>query len=150
MNFPYNGFVQIHRVNEGDLGFQTPGTLTVYNWDLIDVFSCRTLEPQWNSNKESDSCMPNGWYWLVKRWSDQYKNHFEIQDVDYRTWMLLHFGNYRKNTEGCVLPGKDFIDIDGDGHKDVTSSKKVMGKLNELLPHKIPIFFSSEFTLETA
>ena len=50
------------------------------------------------------------------------------------TYILIHHGNYYTNTRGCILPGDSVADINGDGHRDVTSSKRTMDKLNELLP----------------
>ena len=146
MEFP-QGFVHINRLNKGDLSFQTLGELMVFDWDWTQQFNCKTVEPQWNGNKTSKSCMPNGWYWLVKRWSQRYGHHFEILDVPYRSYMLIHVGNFRKDTEGCILPGVDFIDIDDDGHKDVTSSGDTMSRLNGLLPNKVPILITSQFKL---
>lgn len=37
--------------------------------------------------------------------SPKYGETFEITDVDGRTHILFHWGNYPSNTEGCVLLG---------------------------------------------
>ncbi len=141
--------VHLHRLQKGDLDFQTTGILTVYNDNGEQEFQCLTIEPPWKGNMVSESCIPNGTYQLVKRQSTRFKDHFEVQDVDYRTAILIHVGNYRRNTSGCILPGKDFVDLDRDGHVDVTNSGATMAVLNRILPHRSQLIVTSEFPLRT-
>ena len=37
---------------------------------------------------------------------------------------------------GCIAPGENYFDIDGDGLVDITNSKATMQKLMEFLPDK--------------
>lgn len=113
---------------------QTLGDLIVFNERNGIEFTCRTLELAWKDNKRRVSCIPEGEYTVVKRNSPKYKDHFHILDVEGRDYILIHHGNFHSDILGCVLVGKNHIDIDGDGYKDVTSSKKTMGRLNEVLP----------------
>ena len=108
---------------------QTLGALTVW-CGTDEVFSCKTLELAWNDNKPFTSCIPRGKYSVVKRVSGTYGNHWHVQDVEGRNLILIHAGNFHRDTEGCICVGRDFRDIDNDGYLDVTSSKPTMRALN--------------------
>lgn len=111
---------------------QTLGALNLYSGTDL-VFSCKTLELQWNANKQFSSCIPKGVYRVKKRHSDTYGEHWHILDVYGRDLILIHAGNYHRDTEGCVIVGREIFDIDGDGYRDVTNSKKTMRELNNAL-----------------
>lgn len=111
---------------------QTLGALNLYSGtDLI--FHCKTLELQWNDNKPFASCIPKGTYRVKRRESETYGEHWHILDVEGRDLILIHAGNYHRDTEGCVIVGREHLDIDGDGYRDVTSSRKTMRELNNAL-----------------
>jgi len=118
---------------------QTIGTGYVFNERNGIKYTFCTLELPWKDNERRISCIPVGEYKVVKRWSQKYKNHFHVLDVENRSYILLHAGNYNRHTLGCILCGKEHLDITGDGERDGTSSKDTMDKLNEILP--------DEFTL---
>ena len=112
---------------------QTLGTLKVYD-GTKELFSCCTLEPAWMWNQKNISCIPTGTYSIRERFSDKYKDHLRIINPDgseifERSMILIHAGNFRENTEGCILVGNSFIDIDRDGLKDITSSKDTLKSL---------------------
>lgn len=113
---------------------QTLGDLIVFNERNGIEFTCRTLELAWKDNKRRVSCIPEGEYTVIKHNSPRFGECFWIKDVEGRSEILIHHGSFNYNTLGCVLVGKNHIDIDGDGYKDVNSSKKTMGRLNEVLP----------------
>lgn len=117
---------------------QTLGRAEVY----IDgelVFDCHTLELPWLDNQRNISCIPVGEYHCKKRYSQRFENHFHILNVPNRSYILIHHGNYFRDTEGCILVGRTIADIDGDGYRDVTHSKQTMAKLNELLPDEFDV-----------
>lgn len=143
-------WLHLHRLDKGDRSFQTLGELRVYDADHVLQAVFYTVEPPWKQNRTDISCIYNGKFRLVKRWSKRYGNHFHVVDTYGRTLMLIHIGNYRKDTEGCILPGKGFTDIDGDGHLDITSSGDTMKELNKLLPFESEILITSEFPMDTA
>ncbi len=116
--------------------YQTLGELTIPELG----FSCKTLELPWLGNRQDISCIPGGSYVVKKRNSDKFGDHFHLQDVPQRTYILIHNGNYKADVKGCILVGREHRDINGDGHDDVTSSKDTMKDLNDLLPN--------EFTLD--
>lgn len=113
---------------------QTLGNFIVTESDGDILFQCKTLELAWKNNKQSISCIPKGLYTVVKRYSDKYKHHYHITNVEGRKWILIHHGNYHTDIRGCILLGKDFTDINGDGYRDVTSSKKTCDKFLEVMP----------------
>jgi hypothetical protein len=115
-----------------DDGKQTLGELSIYD-GLLKVFSCKTLEPAWKNNQRNISCIPAGRYGVALRSSAKYKQHFHVKNVPERSYILIHKGNFRRNTEGCVLVGRDFQRIDSDNLLDVTSSNATMQSLLSLL-----------------
>jgi hypothetical protein len=96
---------------------QTQGTLKVYDEDSDEpVFECKTLELPDRDNQQQ---IPN------------------------RSLILIHWGNYagsinpmtgHSDIKGCILVGKTFADIDGDGIKDITSSKSTFNTLMKICP----------------
>jgi len=122
-----------------DDGKQTLGRATLYDC-TAKVFEFVTLEPAWENNEKRISCIPAGTYKVLPRISAKYNYHFHVQDVDGRSSILLHVGNYRKDSTGCILVGKTFADINKDGEMDITASKVTLEKL---------LYFAPEgFTLE--
>ena len=64
-----------------------------------------TLENPWLDNERNISCIPAGDYICRRVLSPSYGETFEIVDVEGRTHILFHWGNWVKNTDGCVLLG---------------------------------------------
>lgn len=112
---------------------ETLGELVINNAGRT-IFACKTLELPWKGNEKDVSCIPTGTYEVKKRSNETHGNHFELLNVPGRSYILIHSGNYFSETRGCILPGKDHVDINGDGLTDVNLSKETMTKLNELLP----------------
>jgi len=83
---------------------------------------------------KSKSCIPEGEYKVVNRQSAQYGNHYHVLDVENRTFILIHPGNYNFEIKGCILLGEKLTDINGDSYKDVTNSVKTIKKLLKLAP----------------
>jgi len=108
---------------------QTLGVLKYKN------FTCFTLELPWKNNQNDVSCIPKGTYKVSKRNSLKYGQHLHILDVPNRTFILIHSGNYYKQIQGCVLVGDSLTDLNKDGYKDVTNSKKTLEKLLSILPN---------------
>jgi len=116
-----------------DDGKQTLGELNVYN-GLEKIFSCKTLELPYLMNIQNISCIPVGLYTVVPRYSEKYKNHYHVIDVDRRDSILIHVGNYKTQTEGCILIGKDFVFINDDEYLDISSSRKTLKELLKTAP----------------
>lgn len=118
-----------------DDGNQTLGYLDVYK-DYERVFSCKTLELPDRFNQTNISCIPKGLYTSSPRWSAKYRDHYIINNVVNRSLILIHHGNYKHNTRGCILVGDNFADINKDGYLDVTNSKTTMKNLLSFLNKK--------------
>jgi hypothetical protein len=121
---------------EEQAGKQTLGQLTIFD-GIEEVFSCKTLEPVWKWNQPFESCIPQGTYNLSVRESSTHNYHLRLTTVEGgeipgREFILIHSGNFKSNTAGCILPGEKFVDIDSDGFLDVTSSRNT---LNKILDH---------------
>jgi len=112
---------------------QTLGELNFYQ-DVNRVFSCKILELPDRANQTSISRIPAGTYTCVLRWSQKYKWHYHVTCVPGRSLILIHFGNYFKDTRGCLIAGVNFHDINHDGYRDVTSSKKTIKRLLAIAP----------------
>lgn len=81
-----------------------------------------TLEPPWKGNKPKKSCIPDDVYLCKRVDSPKYGDTFEITEVPGRTHILFHWGNFVKDTKGCVLTGQAFGSIRG--VRAVVESKK--------------------------
>ena len=61
---------------------------------LIDgVKLCATIELPWRNNEPSISCIPEGDYRLIKRYSPHFKAHLQVWDVPGRDEILIHPAN---------------------------------------------------------
>lgn len=118
---------------------QTVGFAFVFDENNKLVYKFFTLELPDFGNKKKVSNIPVGTYRVVKRYSPKYGNHFHILDVEGRSYILIHVGNYYTQTEGCILVGNDLTDINQDGLVDVANSGVVMKKLNEILPDEFEL-----------
>ena len=71
------------------------------------TFTCTTEELPNLNNQPDISNIPLGAYTVM--WT----NHpvhgwvFQLQNVDGRSDILMHAGNFQKDTEGCILLGKE-------------------------------------------
>lgn len=86
-----------------------------------------TLEPPWKDNLRNQSCVPRGTYELGLHVSSKFGRCFILQDVPNRDAILIHAGNTRKDTEGCILVGYKFGYILGE--EAVVNSKQMMNEL---------------------
>ena len=121
---------------------ETLGTLMVMDGER-PVYSCKSLELPYNGNQRNTSCIPEGTYEVIKSTSQGRGNVFRFLNVPDRDGILIHIGNYaagkRVDTQGCILPGRYFVDINNDGIIDVAESTIAMNKLWEVLPDKFVI-----------
>lgn len=121
---------------------QTLGRMYLYDGEK-QPFTCVTLELPDRDNEQNVSRIPDGVYRVKKRKSVKYGSHFHILDVPDRSYILMHPGNFYRDTRGCVLMGTKFVHIDDDNKLDVYMSRATV---NELL-RKAPKEF--ELTVKT-
>ena len=117
---------------------QTLSTLDFFQNDR-NILSVKALELPDRNNQRSISRIPSGDYKCILRWSVKYGWHYHVQAVPERTLILVHFGNYYTDTRGCILVGNAFIDVNGDGYRDVTSSKKTMKRILAIAPKEFKL-----------
>ena len=119
--------VCLERYNYGKK--QTTGRLFVYDDEGRLRLNLFTLELPWKNNKRRVSCIPEGEYKVIKHRSPKFKESFWLQDVEGRSEILIHAGNYYTQILGCILVGTDSRDINGDGETDVVSSRRAIERL---------------------
>lgn len=118
---------------------ETPGSLlgTVGG----ATYACDTLELPWLQNKPNISCIPAGTYqvkWVFK--IGKFGWVYEVQSVPGRSGILFHSGNYAAgkavDSEGCLLLGKGFSDINHDGYQDIINSRITRDSFNRFMNKK--------------
>jgi len=90
------------------------------------LFTCNTLELPYLENKNNISCIPADTYNVVPYSSAKFPNTYQVQNVSGRDKILIHKGNTKANTEGCILVGvysKDGV---------IVSSKDTLAKLKKV------------------
>ncbi len=103
------------------------------------IFSCKTLELPWLNNQRLISCIPTGTFSVVKRTSEKYGTHFQLLNVPDRSMILIHSGNYYSQTQGCILIGSSYQDINQDNVRDIIESKNTLVKLYAMMPDKFDL-----------
>ncbi len=102
----------------------TNGILT-YKGKII----CTAIELPWKDNLCQVSCIPEGEYFLEKRYSMRFGWHLEIMDVPSRKLILFHpANNALKELQGCIAPVSQ-LTASGSG----LQSKKAFTKLKNLI-----------------
>ncbi len=92
---------------------------------INDRFICFTIELPWKDNQRNISCIPEGCYEVVPRFSRRFKNHLHVLNVTGRSLILIHPANDAlRDLEGCIAPVSQLSGI-GKGW----SSKVALGKL---------------------
>lgn len=69
------------------------------------TMSALTLELPWRDNQQNVSCVTAGVYRYKKHLSPSLGEVVHILDVENRTWIYIHIGNYLYEIKGCILIG---------------------------------------------
>ena len=68
-------------------------------------FICNTIELPWKQNETKVSCIPEGKYFISKRYSKKFQWHLEVLDVKNRSLILFHpANNAQHELKGCIAP----------------------------------------------
>ncbi len=79
------------------------GTQGILEWN--GNFICFTIELAWLENQNRISCIPEGEYVLLKRFSPKFQWHLHLQNVPGRDLILIHPANdAKKELMGCIAP----------------------------------------------
>ena len=103
----------------------TCGIIAVPNQPLF------TLELPWLGNKRKISCIPTGIYiceFIPVSDSGKFNNVWWVKNVPDRDEIMIHSGNYERNTEGCILIGMGWNSHD----VKLIDSKIALNRLNEI------------------
>ena len=66
---------------------------------------CYSIELPWKKNETRVSCIPEGKYFIRKRYSQKFKWHLELVDVPNRKFILFHPANHAlSELLGCIAP----------------------------------------------
>lgn len=109
--------------------------------DLIGVrngnfFLCKTLELPYRNNENDTSSIPTGTYSCDWTYSPRFKKYMYIVNVASRPGIRIHGGNVFTDTEGCILVGDAYKDINADGLSDLINSKITLDKLESFFDRK--------------
>jgi hypothetical protein len=78
----------------------TNGVIT-HNGELV----CYTIELPWKNNAPGISCIPEGTYTLLKRFSRKFAWHLHLTGVQGRDLILVHPANDAlRELKGCIAP----------------------------------------------
>ena len=88
-----------------------------------------TIELPWKNNETRVSCIPEGKYFIKKRYSPKLQWHLEVLDVKNRSLILFHPANNAPlELKGCIAP---VTKLSGPGLG--LMSRKAFAKLNNLV-----------------
>jgi len=99
---------------------------------FFENFQCFTLEKPWLDNQENISCIPVGEYCYYSRTSTRNGKVLQLENVEDRTSIQIHAGNYINQTQGCILVGDSIRLLNNDKIPDVANSRNTLTNLLEL------------------
>ena len=108
------------------------GALNVYDGaqSICPLFA---LELPWRGNSKEISCIPTGTYKISPELTTSLGWVLRLHNVPGRDGVLIHAGNYPRNTHGCILCAMTLDDIDGDGVADASRSRVATDRLRALI-----------------
>ena len=118
---------------------KTLGLLTALNLPPLV-----TLELPWTNNEENISCIPEGRYECSLEKHRVHGDIVRVHDVAGRSGILIHAGNYAKDSTGCILVGKKVAAMQ-EPQQDtfITHSKEAM----QVLVSYVKLYCGAEFSL---
>lgn len=89
-----------------------------------------TLELPNKQNQRNISCIPEGTYQVRYVFKVlKFGWIYEIQNVPNRSGILMHAGNYFYDSEGCIIVGSGYSDINKDGAPDILNSRATLSAM---------------------
>ena len=103
---------------------------------------CCSIELPWKKNEAKVSCIPEGRYELVKRFSFKFQWHLILLDVKEREEILVHpANNALKELKGCIAPVLK-ISGQGLGSDSRKACKKIYAKVFAALDKKEKVYLT--------
>lgn len=104
-------------------------------WIIDSRVFCVTLEPADLLNASNVSNIPAQQYMCERYKSTRYPNTFQIMNVPGRTSVLIHSGNVKEHTEGCVLLAQHYGKLNSGGaiERGILNSGKTFNAFMSLM-----------------
>lgn len=129
--------VVLTRIHQEDT--RTLGVAHVYD-GTVEIGRFCILELPDRNNARNISRIPAGRYRMTPETSPKFRDYFRIHDVPGRSGILVHRGNLPSHTQGCLLIGLRFTDLDGDGLFDVSQSDAAMRLFSGMVTGEADLF----------
>ena len=114
------------------------------NGDLFfqKALLCHTIELPWHDNEPAISCIPEGTYPLIKRYSEKFGWHLALKNVPRRDDILIHPANDAlTELQGCIAPVSKLTDP-GKGIQSRVAFEQLKAIVYEASARKEPIFIT--------
>jgi len=107
-----------------------------------DSFLCHTIELPWKDNQKSISCIPEGTYDIVARFSKKFSHHLMVKGAHKRQLILIHPANDAlKELEGCIAP-VTYLGGLGKGTQSRAAFQKLLSLVYQAQDRKEPILLT--------
>ena len=118
------------------------GTNGVIKCTTNKTFICFSIELPWNNNLAERSCIPEGKYSIVMRFSRRHGLHFILQRVKGRSLILIHPANHAlRELRGCIAP-VTLLTGEGTGSSSVKAFNKLKKRIMEAMDNNEPVFIT--------
>lgn len=107
---------------------------------LNDTYLCDTLEPPKYVNHQ---CIDKGTYRIGYQYSNKFgRNMPFLLSVNGRVGIMIHPGNYPKDTQGCILVGRNLQ------KGSVSNSKKTFDNVNSIIQGVVNLTGTATITVQ--
>lgn len=107
---------------------------------LNDTYLCDTLEPPKYVNHH---CIEKGTYRIGYQYSNKFgRNMPFLLNVNGRVGIMIHPGNYPKDTQGCILLGRNL------SKGSVSNSKQTFQNVNNIIQGVVNLTGSATITVQ--
>ncbi|MBI2271441.1 MAG: hypothetical protein HYU69_13945 [Bacteroidetes bacterium] len=105
-------------------------------------YVCHTIELPWKNNEVKASCIPEGRYELLERYSTKFGWHILLRGVPGRDLILMHpANNALKELRGCIAPVSQ-ITGEGEGVYSGPANGRLKTLVFEVLERKEKVFLT--------
>ncbi|MFN5415433.1 MAG: DUF5675 family protein [Flavobacteriia bacterium] len=109
---------------------------------------CHSIELPWKTNQKRISCVPEGRYELVKRYSAKFKWHLMLMNVPERAYILIHpANNALKELKGCIAPVTVLAGA-GKGYASVSAMNKLCAIVFPVMEKKEKVYLNIQSNLK--
>jgi len=103
---------------------------------------CSSIELPWLQNKHRVSCIPEGKYELITRFSHKFQWHLQLKKVQDRDLILIHPANDAlKELKGCIAP-VSILSSPGKGYKSRIAFENLMLLVFPVLDQNKQVFLT--------